>query len=126
MSNELDLTKYGDDDRKNWTCTCSTFDRYKGNVAYIINDRSYCVVFDRNLVSDAPLLLAEVKRLRAKLEAAAKQIEEMRNCKNCDNSGEICWDDGPGEYSCSMCPSPCLCKGCGDNLNNWQPKGDER
>ena len=38
---------------------------------------------DRQLLVDAPLLLAEVKRLRAELEAAEKQIQAMRNCGNC-------------------------------------------
>ena len=123
MSNELDLTKYGDDNRKDWTCTCSTFDRYKGNVAYIINDRSYCVVFDRNLVNDAPLLLAEVKRLRAEVE----QLKEL----NISNVAVI-QDVRRELYGQNLMVQGWHQNGALEPLdswfeqNNWQPKGDER
>jgi len=59
-------------------------------------------------------MVAEIDRLRAKLEAAEKQIDAMKCCHNCEYFNVV-FDECEG--SPNHCPT--------GHFEHWQPKGGE-
>ena len=88
MSEQLDLSRYGDEERKDWKCVSVIWDEYS-DVAYVIEGCKEGSSFDGRLVNDAPVLLAEVKRLRA------FQSQVLSGCDGHCAIGEcVCADGG--------------------------------
>jgi len=111
MSEELDLTRYGDKERKDWFCISNIWDD-DGKPAFVIEEGSDTDIFDCNLVNDAPLLLAEVIRLR--------EITSRR-CSGCKNLVHQKCPDGPIGYVCTVlneCVDP-ACWFCA----GWKARG---